>query len=55
MFKASDESRMNYDTFAEMIREFGWSGEDVLNYLTDWHGMDLLSKEFIQNLIDCEL
>lgn len=55
MYEATNDTGLNYDTFTEMIKDHGWSAEQVLDYLIMWHGMDLLSKEFIQNLIDCEL
>lgn len=55
MYKASYDSTTNYETFMKMISDNGWSGEDVLNYLTDWHGLQLMSEEFIQNIIDCEV
>lgn len=55
MYEASYDTSKNYETFIEMINDNGWSGEDVLNYLTDWHGLSLMSEDFIQNLIDCEL
>ena len=55
MYEASYDTSKNYETFMEMISDNGWSAEDVLNYLTDWHGLSLMSEDFIQNLIDCEL
>ena len=55
MYEASCNSSENYETFKEMINDNGWSAEDVLDYLTDWHGLSLMSEGFIQNLIDCEL
>ena len=55
MYEASWDSSKNYDTFMEMISDNGWSAEDVVNYLTDWHGLSLMSEDFIQNLIDCEI
>ena len=55
MYEASYDTSTNYDTFMEMINDNNMSAEDVLNYLTDWHGLSLLSYDFIQNMIDCEL
>ena len=55
MYETSYDTSKNYETFMEMISDNGWSAEDVLNYLTDWHGLSLMSEDFIQNLIDCEL
>lgn len=55
MYKASYDSSENWDTMMEIIRDKGLDAEDVLRYLTDWHGMQLLDHEFMENLIDCEL
>lgn len=55
MYEASKDTSKNYETMERIISDYGLSGEDVLNYLTDWHGISLLSESFIQNLIDCEL
>ena len=55
MYEASSDSSKNYETFKEMIDDNMWSAEDVLDYLTDWHGLCLMSQGFIQNLIDCEI
>ena len=55
MYKASKDSSENYETLIEIISDYGLSAEDVLIYLTDWHGLSLLSESFMENLIDCEL
>ncbi len=54
-YKASNDTMENYETFVQMINDCGWSGEEVLKLITDWHGMQLMEEEFIQNIIDCEL
>ena len=55
MYEASSDSQENWNTMEEIIRDYGWDGMDVLRYLTDWHGMQLLDREFMENLINCEL
>ena len=55
MYKASDSSSENWETMKEIIDDYNLSGYDVLNLLTDWHGLCLLDKSFMENLIDCEL
>jgi hypothetical protein len=55
MYNASNDNSENYSTMEEIINDYNLSGIDVLNYLVDWHGLDLLSKDFMENLIDCEL
>lgn len=55
MYEASFNTSENYETMLDIIRDNGLSGEDVLQLLTDWHGLDLLSQDFMENLIDCEL
>ena len=55
MYEVSKDTSKNYETMERIISDYGLSGEDVLNYLTDWYGISLLSESFIQNLIDCEL
>lgn len=54
-YEASSNSSENYETMERIIEDCGFDGKDVLNLLTDWHGMCLLSKGFMENLIDCEL
>ena len=54
-YKASNDTMKNYETFVQMINDCGWSGEEVLKLITDWHGNQLMEEEFIQNIIDCEL
>lgn len=55
MYTASMDTSENYETLMEIANEYNWDAEDMLRYLTDWHGLQLLSHDFIQNLIDCEL
>ena len=55
MYEVSNDNLQNWDTMIEIINDKNLSGEDVLRYLTSWHGMSLLDKDFMENLIDCEL
>lgn len=55
MYEASDNDMENYETFCEIIQDTEMSAVDVLNALTNWHGMQLMSREFIQNYLDCEM
>ena len=55
MYNASWDSRENYDTMMEIIMVYGLSAVDVLDYLTDYHGLSLLSEAFMENLIENEL
>lgn len=44
----------NYNTFIEIINTYGLTGEDVLRLVTDWHGLQLLTDEFMDNLKEVE-
>ena len=55
MFKASTDTSENFNTMEEIINDTGADGMQVLQWLTDWHGLDLLDEDFMQNLINCEL
>lgn len=54
-YEATNNSNDNYATMEDIINDTGADGIQVLNWLTDWHGLDLLDEDFMQNLIDCEL
>lgn len=54
-YTVSKDTAENYITMESIIADNNLSAEDVLQYLTDWHGLSLLSEDFMQNLIDCEL
>lgn len=45
---------MDYDTRVDVIYEAlsELSGEKVLQYLTGWHGLQLLDKAFYDYLVD---
>ena len=59
----SEESKMktftadtskNYDALSEMIECNNLSGTDFLDLFTDYFGLQLCSKDFMENLQDCE-
>lgn len=52
MYKVSSSGRENWDIMEEIISEYNLDGNDVLKYLTDWHGLDLLDEDFMENLFD---
>lgn len=52
MFEASYDTNKNYNTIMEIITETGMTAEDVLNALTDWHGLQILDEEFTENFIE---
>lgn len=54
-YKVYNDSRENYNTMVELIGELNMSAKDVLGYLTDWHGLELLDYGFMENLLTCEL
>ena len=55
MYEPSRDTSKNWDTMEEIIADKNLDAMDILQYLIDWHGLDLLSYNFMQNLIDCEL
>ena len=54
-YEASSDYGKNWDTMMQIIKDYNLDAEDVLRYLTDWHGMCLLDHPFMENLIECEL
>lgn len=40
----------NYNILEEIIETYELTGEDVLRIITDWHGLEILTDEFIDNL-----
>lgn len=44
----------NYNALAEMIERNNLSGTEVLDLFTDYFGLQLCSKDFMENLQDCE-
>ena len=39
-----------WDKMIEIIENNNMSAEDVLRLLTDWHGMQIITDEFIEEL-----
>ena len=52
--KISKSCIENYDAVEELIDLYNLSGKEVLRLLTDWNGVQILDKEFMENLRDCE-
>lgn len=44
----------NYNTLSEMIESNNLSGTEVLDLFTDYFGLQLCSKDFMENLQDVE-
>lgn len=44
----------NYNDFCDIIERYELSGEQVLDIITDWHGTQIISDDFMENLKDCE-
>lgn len=54
MKKISNDTRENYNLLEELIESNGISGREVLDIFTDYFGLQLCSKDFMENLRDCE-
>jgi len=50
----SNDCMENYETFDTLIDTANLDGHDVLRIITDWHGTQLMTKDFMENLRDCE-
>lgn len=46
-----DVTQGRYDKFVGIIVDYELSAQQVLSILTDWHGLQLISEEFMENLI----
>lgn len=44
----------NWDLMTEIIIMYHLDGEDVLRLLTDYHSLDLINGDFMENLIEYE-
>ena len=44
----------NYNKFAEIIEEYGLTGEQVLEFLTNWNGTQIVDGGFIDYLRNVE-
>ena len=47
-------AQSNYDKMEKCIEDMNLSGKEVLDAITDWHGLQILSDWFIENLRYCE-
>lgn len=54
MKRITNDTSENYDLLAELIEKDNLSGKEVLDMFTDYFGLQLCSKDFIENLGDCE-
>lgn len=50
----TEDTLKNYNTLSEMIEQNNLSGTKVLDLFTDYFGLQLCSKDFMENLQDCE-
>ena len=50
--KTSEEK--NYEKMVEIIVIHNLSGDDVLQLFTDYHGLQLMSDDFLENTMNCE-
>ena len=50
----STDTSENWDEMISIIQNNNLDGEDVLRILTNYHGMELLSYDFMENLIEVE-
>lgn len=55
MYEVSWDTAKNYNTMEELIEDYNLTAHDILDYFTDWHGLQLLSESFMRNLIEVEL
>lgn len=51
MAKASWDTAENYGLLVDLINEAGLTGVDVLDMLTNYHGLQLLSKEATADML----
>ena len=52
MFKASTDTSENFNTMEKLIDEYNLDANDILQYFTDWHGLQLLDQNFMENLFE---
>lgn len=52
MAKASWDTSENYGLMVDIINEAGLTGVDVLDMLTNYHGLQLLSEEATRDMLD---
>ena len=54
MKKITNDSQENMLLLSEIIEEYGLTGEQVLDIFTNWHGTQLCTQEFLENIMKCE-
>lgn len=54
MASFTNDTSENYNALSEMIERNNLSGTEVLDLFTDYFGLQLCSKDFMENLQDCE-
>lgn len=54
MAKIHYDTTKNFDVFLEIIELNNLSAEDVLRMFTNYHGLQLLTQDFLEDLRDCE-
>lgn len=52
MARASWDTSKNYDLMVDFINEAGLTGVDVLDMLTNYHGLQLLSEDATRDMLD---
>lgn len=52
MYEVSWDARKNCHTMESLIEDYGFSAHDILDFLIDWHGLQLLDEVFMKNLFD---
>lgn len=52
MFEATYDTSKNYEIFEQMIEEYNLSGIDILDFFTNYHGLQLLTEDCTQDFID---
>lgn len=54
MAKITNDNIVNAEIMLDVIERENWSGEEVFQAFTDWHGTCLCTRDFLENLRDCE-
>ena len=54
MNKISNNTSANYNLLEELIEDSNISAKEMLDMFTDYYGLQLLKKDFMENLRDCE-
>lgn len=54
MKRITNDTSSNYDLLLELIEKNNISGKEVLDMFTDYFGLQLCKKDFMENLRDCE-